>query len=475
MPVDAELYFTPIIIVILILCLLISFVIAVAWGRRNKTYDQFLVALGQMSPMHFALSETGYMIAVGSTVVLLTSLTYIYGSIMVVISIISWVAAIAVFLYLLQNDEIKLFFSKDFHLGRFIVSNNNDSTVYKVFSCAIALIITLQYVGYFIAEIVAIKILMPTIGSSENIYPVLVGCTLIAILYTSIGGYIGTFISDSFQTLLLVIALLGFFVLIMIKGDFGDTGFTVTPIVNLAHAQVSIMSTIVTGLSIVLLGVSYMIVAMDNWVRVRSSSGGIDLNKARKGLKLSLITLIPFIVICLLGVALSASGVIVPDGEEQNVVPYILNAFDNVMPIGLVFVLLIVVALSTADTALITALQSLSPILPAKYQRITVARYVLLAFGIIGLIGAFIFQDVLRVVFIVLAVPVSLAPILLFRLFWRKKIHPKAGLTTFIIAIAISVFMAMSEYGTYAPVVVFILSFITYGSTAVFSKKEEVV
>lgn len=443
-------------VILLLLMLVISLIIGWLSGRHIKALNDFLYSPGEMRSWEFGLSETAYMIAVGTTLILLSSLAFQYGSFFLIVVTVSWLLSLFVYAKIaLKGDLIEFFKKKGAHLGEYIIGDNEGKKLSnKILLGIISLIIGTTFWLYFVTEILALKVLLSGLSLSSNVTNFLVATLLLMVLYTTIGGYKGTFRTDVFQTSFFLFAI----AIAVIYGLTKINSFTFAPFM-----KQGVWESLGILISYSVIGIAALITGLDIWARMRAAEGGeLREGEGERGLKWSIIALVPFILICFLGLIYSSANL----GTDPNsVVPSVVGALS--IPLGLVFVFLIMLSISTADTSLITTSQAIEPILPKCFRSLNGIRIFIVIISVIGLLVALAIPipRTIQTIMLTISFPVALTPIVIIRRFSKTK---RVGPVSSIFAIVGSLLFGLGfcifniEYAYYSAALILISAFSLY-------------
>ncbi|MFX1295507.1 MAG: hypothetical protein ACFFD2_11750 [Promethearchaeota archaeon] len=449
-------------VILLFLLLFISLIIGWLSGRHVKSLDGFLYSPGEMRSWEFGFSETAYMIAVGTTLILLSSLAFQYGSFFLIVVTVSWLLSLFVYAKIaLKGDLIEFFRKKGAHLGEYVIGGNEEiKLTKKILLGIISIIIGVTFWLYFVTEILALKVLLSGLSPSSNVVNILGAALLLMVLYTTIGGYKGTFRTDIFQTSFFLFAI----AVAVIYGLIKINSFTFAPFM-----KYGVWESLGVLISYSVIGIAALITGLDIWARMRASEGG-ELKEGERGLKWSIIALLPFILICFLGFMYSSANL----GTDPNsVVPSVVGALS--IPLGLVFVFLLMLSISTADTSLITTSQAMEPILPKCFRSLIGIRIFIIIISVIGLLAALAIPipRTIQTIMLTISFPVALTPIVLIRRFSKKR---RVGPVSSIFAVVGSLLFGLGfcilniEYAYYSAALILVSAFSLYFIGYLFGK-----
>lgn len=446
----------------LILLSILMFVsLLIGWwaGRKIDTIKKFLYSPGEMTSLEFGLSETAYMIAVGTTLILLPSLTFQYGSFFLVVAFFSWIISLIVYSKLALSGDLIIFYrEKGAHLGEYVIGDKGEkSPSEKILLSMICIIIAFTFWLYFVAEILALRVLAIEFKPSVGVSAILGATLIFVMLYTTIGGYKGTFRTDMVQTLFFVLVLSSIIVY----------GFTkVRPLYFSPVMKKSIIESFIVLVSYSAIGVAALITGLDIWARMRASEGD-EKRAGKSGLWWSLLALIPFLLICCFGILFSSLGKnIIGDNPNLNAIVPVVSAQIGI-PLGFMLVFLISLTISTADTALITTSQAIEPIFPRRFKTLPGIRSFVVIMSLIGLVFAIAIplSRTIQTMLLAISFPVALTPIVLVRRFSKKKrIKPNSAIVSIIVPsiIGIGIGIYNIEYAYYSAAIILILAFLFY-------------
>ncbi len=454
-------------VILLTLLLTISIIIAWKHGHNINDIDAFLYSPGEMSSLDFGLSEAAYMIAVGTTLIFLSSLSLVYGSWFLVVAVVSWGTSILLYKKMAtEGDLIDFFKNTGAHLGDYVVKKTSDrSRNESILVLLISFLIGLTFFGYFTIEIVALKIIVIEMGPIGRSIEIIVVVAFITIIYTNIGGYKGTFKTDVVQTLCISIFLI-FGIIYAVNKTNELSTFTFSPFMSK-----SALESLGLLISYTIISFANLVTGLDIWARMRSTEGRINSaignnthEKSKKGLFFAfLFTIFLFLLICFIGLIANSLNVNV---EDYRIITDVVVRIG--IPAGLVLVLLLVLAVSTADTAIITTIQSIEPFLrKARYNKLWIVRLIILVISITGLIFAVLIppEFIIQAIYVVISLPVSFTSIIVIRRFSKSKsVNEIASILTIIISCIIGIIVAANyrEYADYVSIIVLLLSFCLY-------------
>lgn len=465
---------------LLSILLLVSMFIAWKQGIRIKTTEMFLFATGEMKPHDFAFSEAAYMIAVGTTLLFLSALTYIYGTWFIVVIVLSFFAGMFFYKEMTDKGDMPHFFQNTgAHLGEYIIRKTGSRIKSETALLSIiSLFIFLTFFGYFIIEIVALRVFAGSLGNINGVEEIIGGATTITIMYVVVGGYQGTFKTDILQTSFITLAIL------LILGYSFATVQTFPNRASIPFMTKSVAESIALLISYTILTIATLITGLDIWARMRAIEGqlsNVDLSvnsanagKAGKGIILaSFLTAFLFAAICCFGILALVLDLKV---DQYQVVSSVITTIG--IPSGLFLVLLLVLGISTADTSLITTVQAIEPFLRSKLtgeKSLNHIRYVILIIGIIGLLVAVSIppENIMQLIYITITLPVSFTPLVLIRRYSRRKaVRPLVGFISILISCILGFVICISspQYADFSALIILFCSFSIYYSLAIMSR-----
>lgn len=417
-------------VLLLTLLLVISTIIALLHSKTIKTPRDFLVAGHRATWYDFAGSQIAYSVGVGSVVIFFPSLSYTYGPIAIPIVLFAWLLSLIVFGGVLaKSAELKSFLKTDFGLPNFISGNFSHGLGREFVRVASCLILALVYWGLFGFEMVALKAILGEMFPGLSIWPILVLAFLLVILYVGLGGYLGTMRTDGFQTLvfMVVICFIGF---VVMPEQFGSV-HTLPKLSSIAlfskNPNVSVGDVWFFFAMYLILGFAYAISSQDQWSRasaVAQGPGGARLAHRNTyiGLAVSVIAFIPSVAILSMGLWMFQLDPSLSAPADLETIPArLINLMAGKAPVGLLIPTLIAIAISTADTALITSIQAISSMSTRVRNSVVSCRTATVVLGLIGVCTAFAFPDIVSGVFALISLPVAFVPLIIARILKRGR------------------------------------------------------
>ncbi|MCH7663934.1 MAG: hypothetical protein IH859_08725 [Chloroflexi bacterium] len=459
-------------VLLLTFLLLVSTIIALLHRKRIHTSNDFLIADHKATWYDFASGQIAYAIGVGSVIVFFPSLTYTYGPIAIPIVIFAWLISLVVFGGLLaSSSELKQFLKTNFGLPNFVSENFDNGNGRQFILFFASLILALVYWGLFGFELVALKVLLGEMFPKVSILPILLVTFALVILYLNMGGYLSTMRTDGFQTLIfmVIICFFGFYVF---SEQFGD-----------AHSIPNILSLEIFSkrpnvpdgdiwffaLIWLILGFAYAVTSQDLWARSSAVAAGPGAEKLEHrntyiGLGLTILALIPTVAILMMGLWMFAIDPNLGGAGELKTIPAkLINLMAGQAPIGLLIPALIAIAISTADTALITSTQA---ILSTKEKWGKTVLSCQITTGIIGVLGvatAFAFPDIISGVFALLSLPVVFLPLIIARI-WKKGRKTWVAVVVLVLgtAIGLSAGLMGGDIAQASPLLLLVIPMVLY-------------
>ncbi|MFT4250197.1 MAG: sodium:solute symporter family protein [Candidatus Woesearchaeota archaeon] len=395
--------------------IILYFVIVLAigwWSRKKETNEGFLLANRNLGV--FALTGTLLASMFGGTAIIVTmSFVYDYGA-AIIWAFLS--TTIGCFLLAALVPKIKKLADKKKH---HTYSDYFFEKYGKQAGTLVASIILLVYFGYLLVQLIAGSIILSTLTTlTYTAAVVLVGGTIILYVYTA--GFRAVVKTDVFQYLIILL-------LFILSIDIFRNAQTIpTQELNLlAAGGINTIGFLIYGIMILFVGAEF-------WQRIYAAKNN---SVARKSLIITgtLFFLLGILVV-LIGLSVKASFPdIIPTtalivGFEQLLSGYLL---------GIGLVLLFAAVMSSADTFLFVLSTSVSKDFLARKNKQALTKHTqhfTIAIGILAIIVAILFDNIVEVVTSIVGISFALFPATIFS-FWYK-LHPKAVNISIILGIA---------------------------------------
>jgi solute:Na+ symporter, SSS family len=382
----------------LLACLLIGFI-----SFRRRSEDNFLIASRKVKIIPLVATICAGFIG-GGVLVTFTALAFEYG----ISSIWMFIgSAIGLFIFpSLVGKKLKpLADEKEFHT----LSDYFYHKFGKRVGMISAVVVFIMFIALLLVQFIAGGKLLSAISGWPYIASVLIMGTVI-FLYLMLGGFSSVVKTDLFQFFVMITLI---FVLI----------FSFNTTVKLDPIQYNIFSVgigQIIGFS--LIGLFTLFISADVWQRAYASSSKKTL---KKGFYLAGIVLLIF------GLAISIVGIVAknnfPNIDPQEALYF---GFSNLLPswvLGLALIFIFASIMSSADTfAFITAM-NISKDFIAGFKQVSKKRLVKLTrisiFSLI-LLSTFVaifVQNIIEIVFAVVAIGLALAPAMVGSFFWNLK------------------------------------------------------
>jgi len=438
---------------LLAVLLVVSTLIGLLHARRISTLEQFLTADRSAKWYDFAASQVGYTIGVATSVVLIPALAYTYGPAIIPISCLSYFISFVVYALFLQNEELNRYLRKRAGLPQFVAGHYSDDTFILYVSTGILAVV---YWGFFGVEIVALKGLLVPIAVNASVVPILVLVFLLVVLYTDLGGYVSTLRTDALQTTFFI-GVLCFIVFKYLPTPSGGIGFGFA---DLAHWKVSASpsthETLVLAASFAILGAAFIVSAQDVWVRsLAVSKRGTSHANTYIGLCVALVSFVPLFALFAVGAWATTWRSNLSPAEQQGIFGFMIRHLEGQAPVGLLLATLISIAISTADTALITTTQVVTATWKSRITSLRSARVLTAVFGVLGIGTALVFPDVISAFFALSSLPIAFLPLILARMFNRgTSVWVARGVLIGGAAIGLVAGLAGGQWGQAAPILV---------------------
>lgn len=301
-----------------------------------------------------------------------------------------------------------------------------------------SIIILVTLIGVFTAQLIAFGVVVVTLMPDSGItyQQAVVGSAIIMVVYTALGGFLAVAYTDVVQAVIMVLAI-GILLPIIIVSDIGGPAVAIS---SLAPPDGDWMGglTVIYLISIFLIDIPFSLLDVSLWQRTGAAKCVAHI---QKGVRIAAAAFViwSFIVVALgmyaanllpdLGSTLAGPDAAIPSLVAQYMPPVLK---------GLCLAALFAVIMSTADTVLLIAGTTVSMDIVSALrndiggkQQIRIARWTVLAIGIIGAIFSLHVRGVFEVLLLAFAVYVaSLFVPTMLAIFWRKATAKGAGVST---------------------------------------------
>ena len=423
---------TAIALVLLVVLLAGSFLIGLRSRSRIKDANSFLFA-DNMQWYDFALNTIGTNISVSGGIILTIAYTYIYGWKFSAGIILSYALGLVAYNWFIgKSDRVAQFFNakKGSSLVSFVVSNYEEGVGARAIQGIAAGAIVLSYWATFSAELLALEKILSPFWKGDETLLVLAG-GLMCVFYTMLGGYRSVYLTDGLQTGILGLSAVWLSIIIVSSNHFPIEKLLLSRPVPEAEMWYGIMLFII-------MGVAFQVTAMDMWVRTQASNASHTLKEPRLGIWVSLLGVIFFLAIMVIGLSAYATSADWGSNLDQILPKFLLyltsQGLSGTLLISVLLVLLFSVALSTADTTLITAAQTVyQDLLPSVAPKASLglfhSRLIVAILGLTGIAFAFVLPGVIEGAFLFAGSQLILIPLLIGAVLGRFR-NPAAGIVS---------------------------------------------
>ena len=454
-------------VVLLAFLLFASTIIALIHFRRVNSPSYFLIADHEAKWYDFVASQIGYLTSLGSGVVLFTALAYTYGPVTIPILVVGYlIAAAVIFLVLWRSREVREYLLENYGLPNFIASNFAEGKGRRFISGFSSFIIALVYWGIFAVEIVALKIIFDVVFPDQSSLPILFVSIGLVILYVSLGGYLSSMRSDGFQTLVLII-FIAFVSFIVLPEQFGAIVHVPSIFSSEIFAKAANVSSEEVwgfGVAYILLAAVFLLISQDVWSRSSAVSGRKSLTPALVGILASTLGyLIPTVALALWGLYMFGLDPNLTSSQAETIPALLINKMAGKAPVGLLLPAFVMVAISTADTAILTSTQAINNLKGKWVNTLTKCRVWTAVLGLTGLVIALLSPDIVSTVFGLASILVAFLPLIIARMLNRGRKTGRAIVVLVVGAILGLVAVIIGgDMVLYAPILILILSLVLY-------------
>ncbi|HEY3295376.1 MAG TPA: hypothetical protein VGL38_08050 [bacterium] len=460
--------------IILLAVLLFGSLIVGFLSRRGMVSAKDYLFARDMTWYHFALNTIGTNISVSGGLVLTIAYAYRYGWSIGIGILGSFIIGLIVYRRFISKVlKVRAFFSEteNYSIISFISNNYEADKDTRKLTTVVSVAIIVSYWATFSAELLAVAKILGPFWADDAYWLILLG-GLICVFYTIIGGYKSVFLTDGIQTGILGISVVWF--------SYSVFAAHPVPVSTLFAARtIPISESIGVIVLLVVIGVAFQITAMDMWVRTQAANASRNLSEPKSGLIWSVLGSIFFLGI--LSVGLLAYNILPVQAEGfEGVLPSLIKFTNGSGPatqgiIGSFLVLIFAVALSTADTCLITAAQVVyQDFLPSMKPGIEVSmmqsRLIVAVMGVLGVALAFVLPGVIEGAFLFAGAQLILVPLLIGSVKDDYK-SPRVALTAVVVGLTIMFPMIVMDHGRWAAISPIIAVLVTGGIYFIFGKR----
>jgi SSS family solute:Na+ symporter len=382
----------------LLSCLLIGFL-----AFKRKSEDNFLIAERKVKIVPLVSTLCAGFVG-GGVLVTFTALAFEYG----ISSIWMFVGAslgLFVFPSLIGKKLKPLADEKEFHtLSDYFYHKFGKRT-----GIISAIIVFIMFLALLLVQFIAGGKLLSAISGWPYIYSVLIMGAVI-FLYLILGGFSSVVKTDLFQFFVMIVLI---FILII---SFNTTVRPNPEQYNLFSVGIGQ----IIGFSIV--GLFVLLISADIWQRAYAASSKKTL---KKGFYLAGIVLFVF------GLAISVVGIVAknnfPDIDSQEALYF---GFSNLLPpwiLGLGLIFIFASIMSSADTfAFVTSMNISKDFIGSfkqlsKEKLVKITRISIFILILASILVAIFTQDIINIVFSVVAIGLAFAPAMVCSFFWNLK------------------------------------------------------
>jgi solute:Na+ symporter, SSS family len=382
----------------LLICLFIGFI-----SFRRKSEDSFLIADRKVKILPLVATLCAGFIG-GGEIVVFTALAFEYG-ISAIWMFVGASLGLLVFPFLIGRKLKPLADEKEFHT----LSDYFYHKFGKRSGLISAIIVFIMFVALLLVQFIAGGKILSAISGWSYAYSVLIMGTII-LLYLMLGGFSSVVKTDVFQFFVMITLA---FVLI----------FSFTKPISFTLEQFNLFSVgIGQMIGFTLIGLFILLISADVWQRAYASA---SKRTFKIGFSLAgLVLLIMGFTIAIIGIVAKNNFPMIESSEA------LYYGFTHLLPTGLLaFALIFIFAsvMSSADTfAFVTSMNISKDFLSyrkkmTKEKLVKVTRVSIFALIIFSIIVAIFVQNIIDVVFSVVAIGLALSPALVGSFIWNLK------------------------------------------------------
>lgn len=383
---------------IFLIILYLVIVLAIGYfSSKRESKDDFLIGRRKLGVVGLALTIAATMIG-GNSLVTYTSFIYEFG-----IAIAWGLIGLLFGLVILALIGRKL---KDTGKNYLTLSDFFEHKFGRKTALFVTVIVVFWYLVILLIQFIAGgKIIESLLGFPYWIAILIMGLTVF--VYSFLGGFKAVVKTDAFQYLLFVVLAL-FLGFALIKGrTFAPSSFNV---MNFG---------IVQSIAFVILGAATIFTGPDMWQRVYAAKSKKIISK---GVLISgILIVLGLIAIGMIG--LSASTI--PGLEPQDA---FIQGLTNLLPpgfLGITFVLLFAVIMSTLDTLLFVLATSFSKDVVInhfnpKVDKVKYTKVGMLVFSVIAMLIAIFVQDIVSLGLAFISMGLVFTPVIIWAVFFKK-------------------------------------------------------
>lgn len=373
--------------------LLVSFLLV--WRIHTRIdFADFIIAKKSVDSTHFVGTFVATNVSVAGMLVGVSAAAYQFG-LHAMWGLIGWIGGTVLFLFVARRYRV--FFDEKTTLFQFIGDG------YKSRACHMisAMIMIMLFWGSVAVGLLAVKRIFELFTPGATWIAVL--AMLLAVSYTALGGYRGVLATDVFQLSVLGVGLVLISLFLVTSGG-------VPFVVHAAiHGPKINVSPILLAVSFLLLFLPFQLLAPDMWLRTAASR---QFRYAEKGMLFSLpVYFLLFVLTISIGLWAYGTNPNLITGD--NAFGFLLKQLVPVGVLGLVLGGVLVAALSTADTCLITICQTVHyDILGSetKSGSLRKLKVVILASGTSALLLPILSPSIVDALFVVFSCQLALLP-----------------------------------------------------------------
>ncbi len=447
----------------------ISTILALLHLKRMKSPDDFLIVSHNASWWDLIASQVGYYMSMAAGLALMPALAYEFGPLALVFISLYFVSAVVSYVVIINSKSVKEYVRESYGLPGFVATSFVEGSGRRAVGFIIGGLMAIIYWGLFAVELVVLRNVFDAVFPAQSSVSIVLFAGGLVVVYCAIGGFLGTMRTDAVQTFILVCIIFWFTVAVLPR-DTWDSLLTAKLFSVKPGAPMD--GVIGLGISAVLLGIGYLIPQQDAWSRVSAAANRCSPKKASVGLFLALFAIIPSLVVGLWGVyMLQVSPNL--SREEMEIIPgLIIKEFTGSGPVGLLLPCFVAVAISTADTALISSVQAFGTVSAKTVSTVTRCRALTVVFGVIGILVALLSPGVVDAVFALGAVPLSFIPIILLRVFGRpQRVWAAISVIAWGVMMGVAILVIGGEFRNVGPVILFVVAMVVYPLMNLGSKK----